>query len=49
MRGHIQTKREVGAGHAPPAVKWRREYYGSVCRGGIYAARCSRLDITIYR
>ena len=25
------------------------QYNGLVCRGGIYAARCNRLDITNYR
>ena len=32
----------VGAGHAPPAVLRKRGIYGLPCRGGIYAARCSR-------
>ena len=41
--------RAVGAGHAPPAIVHYNEQYGLVCRGGIYAARCNRPDITNYR
>ena len=32
----------VGAGHAPPATQYYNEYNGLACRGGYYAARCSR-------
>ena len=47
--GVIKTHRAAGAGYAPPAVKHLRKNRGLVRRGGIYAARCSRPDITIYR
>ena len=36
----------VGAGQAPPAVLRHLQYCGSVCRGGIHAARCSLPDIS---
>ena len=39
----------VGAGQAPPATIYYNEYYGLGCRGGIYAARCSRPDFSICR
>ena len=45
----IQIHRAVGAGHAPPATIYCNEYTGLVCRGGIYAARCSRTGNAIYR
>ena len=47
--GAIKNHCTVGAGYAPPAGKWWRKNHGLVCRGGIYAARCSHPDITIYR
>ena len=47
--GAIKIHRAVGAGHAPPAVKWWRKNHGLVCRGGIYAARCSQPINAIYR
>ena len=31
----------VGAGHAPPAIEWKRKTYGLVCRHGYYAARAA--------
>ena len=40
--GAIQNRHPVGAGHAPPATIYYNEYNGLACRGGIYAARCSR-------
>ena len=42
LRGHIFIECDIGAGHAPPATVCYNEYYGLACRGGIYAARCSR-------
>ena len=39
--GAIKIRRTVGAGHAPPAVKWWRKNHGLGCRHGYYAARCS--------
>ena len=39
--GAIKIHRAVGAGHAPPAVKWWRKNHGLGCRGGIYAARAT--------
>ena len=39
--GAIENRCTVGAGHAPPATVYYNEYNWLVCRGGIYAARCS--------
>ena len=37
----ITAKPHGGAGQAPPATQRQREIYGSVRRGGIYAARAT--------
>ena len=44
-----KIRHPVGVGHAPPATEYYNEYNGLVCRGGIYAARRNRPDVTIYR
>ena len=41
----IPRKGAVGAGYAPPETVYDNKYNGLVCRGGIYAARCSHTDI----